>query len=209
MKSSDLERKFEGLKDFIPENSLPKLIPYFQKYPIQLKITKDRKSIRGDYRQPNNALATHRISVNGTLNKYSFLITLLHEIAHLLTFLKYKNKVAPHGKEWKKMFGEVLSEFLNDQFFPQEIEVYLKNSLNNLKATTCADVDLDRALRQYDLKKKNVFLLEEIPSDSCFQIEDGRTFKKIQKLRTRYRCQEIKSGKLYFVSGRTEVKIVS
>jgi len=209
MDALEIERKFSGLQDFLPEGSFEKVIPYFKKYPVQLKITKDRKTIRGDYRHPIPGKPQHRISINGTLNRYSFLITLLHEIAHLLAFQQYKNTISPHGKEWKLIFKEVLSEFLNAHFFPQEVEMALKKSLKNLKATTCSDAELDRALKNYDLRKKEVLLLEDVPNESCFQISDGRQFQKIEKLRTRYRCKELKTGRLYFVSGRAEVKIMN
>lgn len=198
-------QKFSGLQDFLPLGSFELVIPYFQKYPVQLKITKSRKTIRGDYRHPTSDKPLHRISVNGTLNSYSFLITLLHEIAHLLAYLEYKNNIAPHGKEWKSLFRKVLSDFLNRQFFPHEVELALQKSLKNLKATTCSDVDLDRALKNYDLRKSPVLLLEDIPIDSCFQIEDGRSFRKIEKLRTRFKCKELKTGRFYFVSGRAEI----
>ena len=47
----------------------------------------------------------HRISVNGNLNKYSFLITLIHELAHLLTFTQYKNRVDPHGRNGREFMA--------------------------------------------------------------------------------------------------------
>lgn len=199
-------QKFSGLQDFLPEGSFELVIPYFQKYPVQLKITKARKTIRGDYRHPVPGKPLHRISVNGTLNSYSFLITLLHEIAHLLAYIEFQNRIPPHGKEWKSLFKQVLSDFINKEFFPHEVEMALKKSLQNLKATTCSDIDLDRALKKYDLRKTHILLLEDIPDNSCFQIEDGRAFQKIEKLRTRYKCKELKTGRLYFVSGRAEVR---
>lgn len=205
MNTDIIRQKFSGLQDFLPEGAFELIIPYFQQYPVQLKITKARKTIRGDYRHPVSGKLLHRISVNGTLNPYSFLITLLHEIAHLLAFVAYKNNIAPHGKEWKLIFKKVLSDFLSKGFFPQEVELALQKSLKNLKATTCSDVDLDRALKNYDLRKSSVLLLEDIPEDACFQIEDGRSFKKLEKLRTRFKCKELKTGKYYFVSGRAEV----
>ena len=52
------------------------------------------------------------------LNQYAFLITYLHEVAHLITYQKHKNKVAPHGKEWKNDFKIVLLPILNPQVFP-------------------------------------------------------------------------------------------
>ena len=56
--------------------------------------------------------------MNGTLNNYSFLITLIHELAHLLTFTQYKNRVEPHGREWKRIYGTMMKDFLTPDIFP-------------------------------------------------------------------------------------------
>ncbi|HAD34265.1 MAG TPA: hypothetical protein DCF44_07170 [Chitinophagaceae bacterium] len=45
------------------------------------------------------------MSVNGNLNSYHFLITLLHEIAHMLVWEQFRNRVKPHGLEWKHVFA--------------------------------------------------------------------------------------------------------
>ena len=77
-------------------------------------VTKKRQSVLGDYR--HSAIGkNHRISINGNLNKYEFLITLLHELAHLFTFEKFANKVEPHGKEWKHFYGSLLADFLQNK----------------------------------------------------------------------------------------------
>ena len=51
-----------------------------------------------------------------------FLITLLHELAHLLTFEKWANKVSAHGKEWKAVFGQLLAQFIEHDIFPDDIK---------------------------------------------------------------------------------------
>lgn len=204
-------KKFEGLKDFIPEGTFELLLPYFEKYSLQLKITKERKSKRGDYRHPHSQQPhLHRISVNGNLNQYSFLITLLHEIAHLITYEAYKNKVAPHGKEWKANFKIVLKDFLNKDIFPHDVEKALKNSINHMKAATCSDIGLEKALRLYDENISSSHLyLDDLPLQAVFEMQGGRVFQKIEKLRTRHRCKELKTGSLYFISGLALVKRIS
>jgi predicted SprT family Zn-dependent metalloprotease len=42
----------------------------------------------------------HEITVNSNLNKYKFLITLIHEISHLVAFEKFGRNIKPHGNEW-------------------------------------------------------------------------------------------------------------
>src|SRR5919112_5025590 len=105
------EAPLEAIKKYIPEKSARLVLDYLTLHKVHLTITKDRKSVLGDYRHATT-YNNHRISINGTLNKYSFLITLIHELAHLITFMQYKNRVEPHGKEWKKLYAVLLKDFL-------------------------------------------------------------------------------------------------
>ena len=95
------EAPLEYLSQFIPDPSAPLILEYLHHYKVHLTITRERKSVLGDYRHATHS-NNHRISVNGNLNKYAFLITLLHELAHLLTFEKFGNRIPPHGKECLK-----------------------------------------------------------------------------------------------------------
>ena len=78
---SKKEVPLHALAAYVPEGSLEPVLEYLHRYKIHLTITKERNSILGDYRHAINQ-KNHRISVNGNLNKYAFLVTLLHEIAH-------------------------------------------------------------------------------------------------------------------------------
>src|SRR5579859_115977 len=102
-KSKKKEAPIDYLRQWIPEKAAQLSLDYLNRYHVHLTITKERKSVLGDYRHATHA-QNHRISVNGGLNKYSFLITLIHELAHLLTFMEYSNGVASHGKEWKLIY---------------------------------------------------------------------------------------------------------
>src|ERR1700694_32960 len=102
------EAPLARLQDYLPPNTYEAVLDYLQQYQVHLTVARERKSILGDYRHRLRD-KNHRISVNGNLNKYAFLITLLHELAHLLTFEKYGNRVAAHGKEWKLLFGQLLA----------------------------------------------------------------------------------------------------
>src|SRR6476661_3006044 len=132
------EAPLTSLQDFIPEGSFTELIGYLNHYKVHLTITRERKSVLGDYRHAIGA-KNHRISINGTLNKYAFLITLVHELAHLVTFLQFGNRVLAHGKEWKKIYRDQLVHFLVLKIFPQDIQSALEHSLHNLPASSCAD----------------------------------------------------------------------
>jgi hypothetical protein len=208
MAALSVEEKFAGLRPFLPEGAFEKVLVYFKDYRIFLKITRERKTILGDYRAPTREKPVHQISVNGSLNPYSFLVTLLHEIAHLLAHVEYGHKIAPHGTEWKKIFKRVLARFLNKELFPADVEAGLKNSLSGLKATTCSDVDLYRILKKYDKRPRHIKFVEEFPAKSLFQTSDGRKFQMLEKMRTRYRCKEVKTGKLFYFHPMVEVSAV-
>ncbi|HYC28269.1 MAG TPA: SprT-like domain-containing protein, partial [Chitinophagaceae bacterium] len=145
-------------------------------------------------------------SVNGNLNKFSFLITLVHELAHLLTFQQYGNRVASHGKEWKQLFAFLLKDFLASDIFPDDIRLALQKSIHDLPASSCADENLMRVLRRYDPNSADMVLVEQIPEGNLFALEDGRIFKRGKKLRKRYECVEVKTRKLYLFSPVYEVR---
>lgn len=199
-------QKFILLKEFIPHGSFDRVIDLLSKQPVFLRVTRERKSILGDYRAPTDDQPVHRISVNGSLNKYSFLITLLHEIAHLQTYVAFQNNVAPHGVEWQRKFKEILLFFLDKNIFPKKLETEIYRSLERVRASTCSDPDLFRALKAYDVKDEKLLFVEEIPPEARFKTSDGRKFKMIEKLRTRYRCIEIKTGNVYLFNALMEVE---
>ena len=159
----------------------------------------------GDYRHAHENKG-HRISVNGDLNKFSFLITLLHEIAHLITFVKQTKRVQPHGAEWKKNFGDILTVFVTKNIFPDDVKAALINSIDNPAASSCSDVKLLRVLKNYDQKSESVYFVEQLPHGELFEIKGNRIFEKGEKVRKRFKCREIATGKWYLFSPVSEVK---
>jgi len=202
------EVPLDHLQQFLPPGTSPAVMGFLHQYKVHLTIAQERKSILGDYRH-RTAHANHRISVNGNLNIYSFLITLLHELAHLLTFEQYGNRVMAHGKEWKMLYGQLLHQFLQNHDFPSDIERELKLSLKNPGASSCAEEDLLRVLRKYDQKNSPHQLVEELPAKSFFKTSDGKVFQKGQKLRKRFQCVEVQTGKVYLFSPVYEVEVVN
>ena len=192
------------LRHFLPEASFELVMLYLNEYKVHLTITRERRTVLGDYR---HALRdrNHRISINGNLNPFAFLITLVHELAHLVTFEQYGNRVSAHGKEWKQVYRLLLQNFLGKQIFPADVEQALLKSLHNLPASSCSDEHLMRVLRNHDHPDHKGTLVEEIPEGSYFAIEGGRIFTKGKKLRKRYQCKELATGKLYLFSGLYEV----
>lgn len=181
---------------------------YLHFYSVHLTIARERKSIYGDYRHRTHD-GNHRISVNGNLNKYAFLVTLLHELAHLLTFEKFGNKVQAHGREWKLIFGKLLAQFIEQNIFPADIKSSLLNSLHNPAASSCADEQLMRTLKNYDDQKDNLVFVEAIPEGTLFKTHDGKIFQKGLKMRKRFKCIEVVTKKVYLFSPVYEAELVS
>jgi SprT protein len=202
------EAPLSALSQFLPEGTYEPVAQYLQQYKVHLTVARARKSVLGDYRHRYQGL-NHRISVNGNLNTYSFLITLLHELAHLLTFERYGNRVAPHGGEWKKLFGELLAQFIQHEVFPADIKEALLRTLHNPAASSCADDVLLRTLRRYDKRPDGVVLIESLALGTLFETPDGRVFQKGEKVRKRHRGTEVKTGKVYLFSPVYEIRPLS
>lgn len=201
------EVAIDHLKDYLPAGTYDAVLGYLRQYKVHLTVARERKSVLGDYRHRTHHV-NHRISVNGNLNSYSFLITLLHELAHLLTFEQYSNKVMAHGREWKTIYAKLLDQFLQHTIFPPDIQAELLRSLQNPAASTCAEDGLLRVLRKYDTKENRHQLVEELLVNALFRISDGRVFQKKEKLRKRFKCVEVKTGKVYLFSPVYEVEAV-
>jgi len=200
------EHPMHALAAFLPEGTFENVVHYLHQHHVHLTVTKERKSVLGDYR---NAVRgkNHRITVNGNLNKYAFLITLLHELAHLLTHEQYGHRVSAHGKEWKTSYGLLLADFVKKKIFPADIEHELRKSLINPAASSCAEESLMRILRKYDERKNGSCFLEELPDGSFFKTKDGRIFQKGEKLRKRFKCKEKSTNIVYLFSPIYEVKL--
>lgn len=202
------EAPLNTLQTYLPSGTYEPVMHYLHQYRVHLTVARDRKSILGDYRHRTFG-NTHRISVNGNLNPYSFLITLLHELAHLLTFEQFAHKVPAHGQEWKKIFGQLLSQFITHEIFPPDIRQALTQSLNNPAASSCADEVLLRVLKNYDQKKDNKVFVETISEGNLFKTHDGKIFKKGEKLRKRFKCMEVATKRMYLFSPVYEVTPVA
>jgi SprT protein len=200
------EAPLDTIKKFIPEAAAQLVLDYLHHYKVHLTVTTNRKSVLGDYRHATN-LETHRISVNGSLNKYSFLITLVHELAHLLTFMKFRHRVDPHGREWKDIYAMLLKDFLQTDIFPPDLIVALKKSMHDLPASSCSDENLMRSLKKYDAPDGMV-MVEQVPEGKLFEAGEGKVFKKGKKLRKRYQCLEMATGRIYLFSPIYEVRPV-
>ena len=195
--------KYDLLKKHIPEAAHASLFNLLDKHPIHIKITRERLTKQGDFRVLRNGEA--QISVNHNLNKYSFLLTLVHEIAHWLTHKKYK-RMKPHGAEWKTEFKYLMLPFLNNDVFPNDTLPYLAQYLKNPKAATGSDVQLSIALKKYDAPTDTISLFE-LSLGNQFKLRN-KTFILGEKRRTRYECMDQKTNKKYLIHQNADVRLV-
>ena len=127
------------LFNYIPKSSHSLLSDLIGSEKLIIKIVNSRKTKHGDFRSLVNG--KYQITVNKTNNKYRFLITLIHELAHFRINKSYGNSVNPHGNEWKKMYKYLMLPFLNNLIFPDEILRSLAIHMINPKASTCSFFD--------------------------------------------------------------------
>lgn len=204
---SNLNKKEEYcqvLNRFLPDGTVEYVADLILNYDTHFRITKKRKTKLGDYRSPRKGKG-HSISVNGDLNKYAFLITSIHEFAHLTTFNKFGHKVSPHGLQWKHEFKLLFNPIFELTNLPEDVTLAMTNYLKNAKASSCTDDKLSRVLKRYD-KNNNALLVEHIKIGDKFKIK-GKYFVKGKKLRKYYLCQDLSSGRDYRVLGLAEVEI--
>ncbi len=201
------ELPLQELAHYLPPDTFEPVMAYLHHYKVHLTIARNRRSVLGDYRH-KRGMDHHRISVNGNLNPYAFLITLLHELAHLISFEVHGNRIQAHGREWKDVYGQVLAEFIQKDIFPQDIKEALFRTLRNPGASTCSEEPLQRVLYKYDPRKEGHLLLEEVPEGSLFKTRDGRVFRKGKKRTKRYTCVEVPTLRTYLFSAIYEVQLV-
>jgi hypothetical protein len=198
-----LARLTRSLENHCPEGTSAIIARWVLDLAVDFKITPGRKTKLGDFRPPHGAHRA-RITVNGDLNEYNFLITTIHEFAHLGCFLKHGVKVAPHGREWKAIYAELLGSFLGNGTFPPDLEVAIRTHLANPSASSCASPALSKALAKFD-ESPSTFL-DDLPLNTKFYF-NHREFINLTKKRTRFLCFEPKSGRNYLISGRAKVSL--
>ncbi len=202
MKTSDEELK-NIFVDYAPEPFVLYLMKLFSSKNVVLKIKTPRKTKFGDFK-PLNKNGQYQITINKDLNAYAFLITILHEFAHLLIHEKHQQSVSPHGKEWKDKFRELLEPIMDKKNLPQEIYNALLSTKNKVTSSSCLDYDLYKEVSKYDHQKDYCFL-EKIQIGTKFKL-NGRTFVKGEIKRKRFLCVESKTKRKYMVQSLAKVK---
>ena len=194
------------LKKYLPERAVASCLELIQNTGVHLKIVNERVTRHGDYRRMPDG--RHQITVNATLNQYRFLITLVHEIAHLVAFEKYGRRIKPHGLEWKHTFQHLMLPFIRPEIFPSKLLPLLAKHFRNPKASSSTDVKLSIALKQFDTQQSDNSYVFELPIGTVFRIHNGKMYQKGKKRVKRYECIELDSGRMFLFQPNAEVEII-
>lgn len=195
----------DTLSKYLPDHAVKPAFDLIVANRVHLKIVNERATRHGDYRKGHSG--KHEITVNGSLNKYRFLITLIHEIAHLVAFEKYGRLIKPHGSEWKYTFQQLMVPYIRPEIFPNQLLPLLARHFRNPSASSDTDTTLALALKQFDAPTDKNYIFE-IPYGSVFRIKNGKVFKKIAVRTKRIECIEMNSGKMYLFNPNAEVEII-
>ena len=194
------------LQKYLPERSVESCLGLIKANGVHLKIVNHRVTRHGDYRKMPNGM--HQITVNASLNKYRFLITLVHEIAHLVAFEKFGRRIKPHGIEWKQTFQQLMLPFIRPEIFPTKLLPVIAHHFKNPKASSSTDANLAIALKEFDIEERKKPYIYELPYGCIFRIYNGKSFKKGNKRIKRYECTELATGRLYLFQPNAEVELI-
>lgn len=197
-------RNFENLKPFLPAATLPYVKTLLKNHNVTITVVKGRNSKLGDYR-PVPKGHVPAITLNNNLNPYSFLVTFLHEWAHLLIDEQFGRSVKPHGKQWKECYKFLLVPIIEMPEMPLEFRQTLKLHFNKPKASALADPILAKYLRQFD-NRETALHVEDIELYGLFKLNNGLVLQRGIKRRTRYLCKDLKTNKQYTVHALAEVE---
>lgn len=201
------EQFYRLTASYLPEAALDYCCNLWLLYDFALKISRDRKTKLGDFRY-DSSKKQYSVSVNKGLNPYAFLVTYIHEVAHVYTYRQFGRKVKPHGPEWQQNFRKLAAPLLNTAVFPAEVLKSFQDYLINPAASTSGYLPLNMALRRHDPETEPQLLLASLGEGSTFLFKN-RTFVKVGKKRTRALCTDLANGRKYLISEGAQVKKVA
>lgn len=193
----------QTLATYVPEAAVKGCYNLLQQYKVQLKVVRKRMTRHGDYRKYPDG--THRITVNASSNPYRFLLTLIHEIAHLVAFEAHGRRIRPHGTEWKRTFTLLMAPFIRPEIWPVTMLPLLAHHFKNPKASSSTDLRLALELKKYD-PPTGKQMVSELEVGTHFKLYNGKVFRKGKQRVKRIECLEIKSGKVYLFQPHAEVE---
>ena len=189
----------------VPARAVGRTMGLLEGKNVHVRITRPRFSKVGDYCSPLRQ-AHHRISVNGDLNPYAFLITLVHEIGHMEVWNRYGTRARGHGLEWKQEFGNLLKPFVQADVFPGDIAVELERHLLNPRASTLSDVRLQAVLNRYDPLPRT--RLTDLESGARFRLKNKRDYVKLGAAGKFCLCRQLSPRRMVKIHPLAEVEVL-
>ena len=183
--------------NFLPEDFQNYILQKIKEEKIWFKLSSPRKSKLGDYRF-NYRSKNHSITVNVDLSPIQFLITFIHELAHKKCYDLYQGKVSSHGIEWKFIFSELLHECKGDLNLDETQMSILNKCISHPKANSS----------NTDLVEEGKTVVADLPFNTKFTLQSGRSFRRLNKRRTRFLCSDLSNGNLYAVSANAIVETI-
>lgn len=198
--------QIEEIRQILTRHVPPLAVDYclhlWQESEFIFKLRKNRVSKVGDFTCGTNKRP--RITVNDNLAPHLFLMTYVHEVAHLRVYIQQGYKAEAHGAEWKQTFQRLLLPLLNLTHFPEPLLSGLIAHMQNPLASSFSDSELTHLFRALDKNKQSTTLLSHVPEGSIFQLQ-GKWFTKGKLRRTRVLCRELKSSRQYLVPADMEI----
>ena len=192
-----------NLEKYLPENTLPFLKTWFGEHYIHIKITKGRNSKLGDYRKMPDK--SHQITINSTLQPQLFFFVLTHELAHLLAFENFGNRISPHGSEWKNTFRTMLLESIS--IYSEDLKPIILKFSKAPKANFMSSPDLVKYfhIENYD---DETSYIEDLEAGDRF-IYRKQTYIIEGKRKKNYICLNLDNGKRYIFKPLARVEKLS
>jgi len=188
------------IEDILGHHIPPIAVSYctllWEEFPFDFKLRKSRLSKVGDFTCRSGQ--SPQITINKDLHPFLFLMTYIHEVAHLRVHKAYGFKAEAHGEDWKKTFQMLMAPLLTTEIFPEPLLGGLQKHMASPKASSYSDTELTHLFRSQNERERNAVLLSQIPEGSVFHLH-GRWFRKGKLRRTRVLCHEVKTKIQYLV----------
>jgi len=177
-----------------------------EKENVLIKIKPKRNTKYGDFRPSIKQNKAHIITVNNEENKYTFFLTIIHELAHAIVWNKYKRKAKPHGKEWKENYKKLILISIEKGFFAESLHQSLFHFAKNIKSSHNYNTELVKALNAFNTNKHEFLFISEIQKGALF-VYENKIYIKGDKIRTRYKCRQKNTLKKYLFNQNASVKL--
>ena len=179
-----LERSMKAVAPHMPDGWQAAIHTMLSANPILVRVVRSRKTKHGDH-LVTGSREFSIITVNASGNPWQFVLTLLHEIAHAEVAHHSMHRIAPHGKEWKLAFRQLLQA--HRHLFPPDLVDPVMEYARNPLYSADSHGALGTALRRHD-KQDLRPTVQELALGQRFSLDGKTVLIRQQLLRKWYRC---------------------